>query len=49
MAKQWLVVFTGYELTYFFDTKVARQRIVVMPANKLSLDDFRDVKEALIM
>ena len=48
-AERWPVVFLGYELTYFLDTKVACQRIVMMPANKLYSDDFRDVREALMV
>ena len=49
MAERWLVVFLGYELTCFLNTKVACQRIVVMPTNKLYLKDFRDVGEALMV
>ena len=49
MAKRWPRVFPGYELTCFLDTKVACQRIVVMPINKLCSDDFWDVREALIL
>ena len=49
MAEQWPVVFLGYELTSFLNTKVACQRIVVMPANKLCPDDFRDVREVLVV
>ena len=49
MAERWPVVFSGYELICFLDIKVACQRIVVMPANKLYPDDFRDIREALIM
>ena len=48
-AERWPVVFSGYELTCFLDTKVACQRIVVMPTNKLSPDDFRDVWEAPVV
>ena len=48
-AERWPVVFSGYELTCFLDTKVACQRIVVMPTNKLYPDDFRDVREALVV
>ena len=48
-GEHWLVVFSGYELTCFLNTKVACQRIVMMPANKLCPDDFRDVREALVM
>ena len=48
-AERWEVVFLGYELTCFFDTKVACQRIVVIPANKLCPDDFRDVGEVLVV
>ena len=47
-AERWPVVFSSYELTYFLNTKVACQRIVVMPANKLCLDNFRDVEEVLM-
>ena len=49
MAKRWPIIFSGYELTCFFDTKVACQRIVVMPTNKLCPEDFRDVGEAPVM
>ena len=49
MAERWPVIFSGYELTCFLNTKVACQRIVVMPANKLCLDDFRDVGKALMV
>ena len=49
MAERWLVVFLGYELTCFLNTKVACQQIVVMPTNKLCPDDFRDVGEALVV
>ena len=49
MAKYWPVVFLGYELTCFLDTKVACQRIVVMPTNKLYSDNFWDVEEALVV
>ena len=34
---------------YFLDTKLAYQRIVMMLANKLSPDNFRDVEEALVV
>ena len=49
MAKRWPIVFLGYELTCFLDTKVARQRIVVMLANKFCLDNFQDIEEALVI
>ena len=49
MANRWPIVFPGYELTCFLNTKVACQRIVVMPINKLCPDDFRDRKEALVV
>ena len=49
MAKRWLIVFLGYKLTCFFDTKVAYQRIVMMPTNKFCPDDFRDVKKTLVV
>ena len=49
MAKRWPIVFLGYELTCFLDTKMVCQRIVVMPTNKLCPDDFRDVGEALVV
>ena len=49
MAKRWLVVFPGYELTTFLNSKVAHQRIVVIPANKLYSDDFWNVGEALVV
>ena len=49
MAKRWPIVFPGYELTCFLDTKVACQRVVVMPAIKLCPEDFRDVGEALVV
>ena len=49
MAKRWPIAFPGYELTCFLDTKVAYQRIVVMPTNKLCPDDFQDVGEALVV
>ena len=49
MAEHWPVVFSGYELTYFLDIKVACQQIIVMPANKLCPDDFWDIGEALVM
>ena len=49
MAKRWSIVFPGYELTCFFNTEVACQQIVVIPTNKLYPDDFRDVKEALVV
>ena len=48
-AERWPVVFLGYKLTYFLDTEVACQQIVVMPANKLCPDNFRDVGEALVV
>ena len=48
-VEHWPIVFLGYELTCFLDTKVACQRIVVMPTNKLCSDDFRDVGEALVV
>ena len=48
-AERWSVVFLSYELTCFLDTEVACQQIVVMPINKLCLDDFQDVGEALVM
>ena len=48
-AEHYPVVFLGYELTCFRDTKVASQQIVVMPANKLCPDDFRDVGETLVV
>ena len=48
-AECWLVEFSGYKLTYFLDTKIACQQIVVMPANKLCPDDFRDIGEALVV
>ena len=38
-----------YELTYFLYTEVACQRIIMMLANKLCPDDFRDVGKALMM
>ena len=47
--KRWPVLFSGNELTSFLDTKVAYQRIVVMPTNKLCPDDFQDVREALVV
>ena len=49
MAKRWPIVFPGYEFMYFLDTKVACQWIVVMPTNKLYLDDFRNVSDALVV
>ena len=49
MVKCWPVVFPGYELTYFLNTELACQRIVVMPTNKLYLDDFWDVEEVLVV
>ena len=49
MVKRWLIVFPGYELTCFLDTKVACQQIVVMPINKFCSDDFRDVRKALVV
>ena len=49
MAKRWPIVFPGYELICFLDTKVACQRIVVMPTNKLCPDNFRDIGEALVV
>ena len=49
MAERWLVIFSNYELTCFLNTKVACQWIVVIPTNKLYSDDFRDVKEALVV
>ena len=48
-AERLPVVFLGYELMCFLDIKVACQRIVVMPTNKLCPDDFRDVREALVV
>ena len=48
-AERWPVVFLGYELTCFLDTKVACQQIVVMPTNKFCSDDFRDVEKALVV
>ena len=48
-AELWPVVFLGYELTCFLNTKVACQQIIVMPTNKLCPDDLRDVGEALIV
>ena len=48
-AERWPIVFSSYELTCFLDTKVACQWIVVMPANKLCPDNFRDVGEALVV
>ena len=48
-VEYWPVVFLGYELACFLNTKVAYQRIVVMPANKLRSDDFRDIGEALVV
>ena len=49
MAKRWPIVFLGYELTCFFDTEVVCQQIVVMPTNKLCPDNFRNVREALVV
>ena len=49
MAKRWPIVFPGYELTCFLNTKVACQRITVMPTNKLCSDDFQDVGEAMVI
>ena len=49
MEERWPVVFLGYELTCFLNTKLACQWIVVMPDNKLCPDDFRDVGEALVV
>ena len=49
MANCKLVIFLGYELMCFFNTKVACQRIVIMPTNKLCPDDLRDVGETLIV
>ena len=49
MAKHLLIVFPGYELMCFLDTKVAYQQIVVMPTNKLCPDTFRDVGKALVV
>ena len=49
MAKRWLIVLLAYELTCFFDTEVACQQIVVMPISKLYPDDFRNVREALVV
>ena len=49
MARRWPIVFPGYELTCFLDTQVACQRIVMMPTNKICPDDFRDVREALVV
>ena len=48
-AERWPVIFLGYELMCFLDTKVACQRIVVMPTNKLCSNDFRDVRETLVV
>ena len=48
-AERWPVVFSGYELTCFLDAEVACQWIVVMPTNKLRPDDFRDIREALVV
>ena len=49
MAKRWPIVLLGYELTCFFDTEVACQRIVVMYTNKVYPDDFQDIREALVV
>ena len=49
MAKGWPIVFLGYKLTYFFDIEVVCQQIVVIPTNKLCPDDFRDLREALML
>ena len=49
MANHWLIVFLGYELTFFLNIKVACQQIVLMPTYKLYPDDFWDVGEALVV
>ena len=49
MAERWPIVLSGYELTYFLNTEVACQWIVVMPTNKLCPDNFQDVGEALVV
>ena len=49
MAKRWPVVFPSYKFKCFLDIKVACQRIIVMPANKLYSDNFWDVREALLV
>lgn len=43
MAKRLPVVLLGDELASIFDAEVACQRIVMMPANQLRANDFRDV------
>ena len=47
MAERWPVIFPGYKLMRFLDTKVTCQQIIMMPANKLCSEDFRDIREGL--
>ena len=49
MTKHWPIIIPGYKFTYFFDTKVAYQWIVVMPTNKFYSDDFWDIRKALVV
>ena len=49
MTKQRPVVFLGYELTCFLNTKVTYLLIVIMLTDKLCPDSFRDEGEALVM
>ena len=49
MAKRWLVVFSSYKLTCFFNTHGVRWLIVMMLADELYLEDFRDIEDALVL
>ena len=49
MAKRWLVVFPDNKFLCFLDSEITCLWIVIMPANELYLDDFRDIGEALVV
>lgn len=44
-----LIMLLGYIFLYFFNTKIAYQQILVMPTNKFYIDNFQNIKKALIV
>ncbi len=49
MAEIWLVVFLGYKFLSLFDVKVVYQWIVVIPADQLGLNYFKNIGQAFLI
>ena len=49
MAERWPIVFPKKEFSYFLNSKMAYKLVFVVPAIELHMDDFWNIREALVM